>query len=364
MSFRYAPRAPCPQTSVLKLAEFDYELPAELIAQKPLSSRDASRLLHLDPDGSIHHLGFDALARVLQPNDLLVLNDTKVFPARLVGNRETGGAVELLLLEPLDDDRWHVLGKPARKLRPGSVVTFGEGRLVAEVLELQPLTVRFAYEGAWNDLIDRLGRTPLPPYIEPMDDESEARRRYQTVYARERGSVAAPTAGLHFTDAVFGALEGRGVRVAKITLHVGHATFAPVRAELISDHRMGVERFEVPPVTVDAIRQSRRVIAVGTTTVRALESAARLDFAPGWHESDLFITPGFEFRLVGGLVTNFHLPKSTLLMLVSALGGLGAVRAAYLEAVKQRYRFYSFGDAMLLYPARHGAVDKSKAIGG
>ncbi len=339
----------------MKLAEFDYELPAELIAQKPLSARDASRLLHLEPDGSMHHLGFDALSKLLQPDDLLILNDTKVFPARLVGARSTGGSVELLLLEKLEDDTWSVLGKPARKLRPGTELTFGDGRLGAEVVTRAPLSVRFHHEGEWDDIVDSLGRTPLPPYIEPMSDEAEARLRYQTVYARDRGSVAAPTAGLHFTEAMFTALESRRIRVAKITLHVGHATFAPVRSDEISEHRMGIERFEVPPATVEAMRQSRSVIAVGTTTVRALESAARLDFAPGWHESDLFITPGFEFRVVGGLVTNFHLPKSTLLMLVSALGGVDQVRAAYLEAVEQEYRFYSFGDAMLIYPARHGA---------
>jgi S-adenosylmethionine:tRNA ribosyltransferase-isomerase len=339
----------------LKLAEFDYELPAELIAQRPLPARDASRLLHLEPDGSTHHLGFEDLSGILQPDDLLVLNDTKVFPARLVGARATGGAVELLLLEKLDDGSWRVLGKPARKLRPASVLTFGGGLLEAEVVEQSPLRVRFAHAGEWDDIVDSLGKTPLPPYIEPMDDESQARLRYQTVYARARGSVAAPTAGLHFTEAVLDALSRRGVRVANLTLHVGHATFAPVRSETISEHSMGIERFEVPPATVEAIRQSRRVVAVGTTTVRALESAARLDFAAGWHESDLFITPGFEFRVVGGLVTNFHLPKSTLLMLVSALGGVDAVRAAYREAVKQKYRFYSFGDAMLVYPGRHGA---------
>ena len=340
----------------MKLSEFDYELPSGLIAQEPLSVRDRSRLLCIGKsggksgglDGAIDHRRFDALPDLLQPGDLLVLNETKVFPARLLGNRATGGAVELLLLESLGDDTWRVLGKPARKLRVGAELTFGEGRLKGEVVDQETLSVRFDYDGDWDDVVDTLGRTPLPPYIRPTDDELETRERYQTVYAKNRGSIAAPTAGLHFTDAIFEALKRRGVGVATITLHVGYATFEPVRTEEVFEHRMGIERFEVPRETVELIRSSRRVVAVGTTSVRALESAARIDFAPGWHASDLFITPGFDFRVVRGLVTNFHLPKSTLLMLVSALAGVENVRAAYREAVEQKYRFYSFGDAMLI----------------
>ena len=332
----------------MKLSAFDYELPGELIAQEPLSVRDQSRLLHLAPDGTIHHCRFDALPALLEPGDLLVLNDTKVFPARLLGNRATGGAVELLLLEKLGDDTWRVLGKPAKKLRLGTELTFGEGKLKGEVVDQKTLSVRFDYDGDWDEVVDVLGRTPLPHYIRPTDDERKTRERYQTVYAATRGSIAAPTAGLHFTDAIFDALKRRSVGVATITLHVGYATFEPVRTEEVSEHRMGIERFEVPSGTFERIRSSRTVVAVGTTTVRALESAARIDFAPGWHASDLFITPGFEFRVVGGLVTNFHLPKSTLLMLVAALGGVENVRAAYCEAVEQKYRFYSFGDAMLI----------------
>ena len=332
----------------MKLSEFDYELPGELIAQEPLSVRDQSRLLHLGLDGAVHHRRFDALPDLLEPGDLLVLNDTKVFPARLLGNRATGGAVELLLLEDLGDDTWRVLGKPARKLRLGAELTFSEGKLKGEVVDQKTLSVRFDYDGDWDEVVDTLGRTPLPPYIRPTEDELETRERYQTVYAKTRGSIAAPTAGLHFTDAIFDALRRRGVGVATITLHVGYATFEPVRTEDVSEHRMGIERFEVPRETVERIRSSRRVFAVGTTTVRALESAARIDFAPGWHASELFITPGFEFCVVGGLVTNFHLPKTTLLMLVAALGGVENVRAAYREAVEQKYRFYSFGDAMLI----------------
>ena len=333
----------------MKLSEFDFELPQELIAQEPLSARDQSRLLHLGLDGAVHHRRFDALPELLQPGDLLVVNETKVFPARLLGNRETGGAVELLLLENLGDDTWRVLGKPAKKLRSGTKVTFGE-TLSAEVLDREELVVHFDYSGDWNELVDALGRTPLPPYIQRGDNEPATRERYQTIYAKTRGSIAAPTAGLHFTDAVFDALEARGVGVAKITLHVGYATFAPVRSEDVSEHRMGIERFEVPRETLERIRSSGSVIAVGTTTVRALESAARIDFATGWHESDLFITPGFDFRVVGGLVTNFHLPKSTLLMLVAALAGRETILSLYERAIAEELRFYSYGDAMLLLP--------------
>jgi S-adenosylmethionine:tRNA ribosyltransferase-isomerase len=339
-----------PHKFVLKLSQFDYELSQELIAQEPLRARDQSRLLHLGPGGTIAHRRFDALPELLEPGDLLVVNETKVFPARLLGTRPTGGAVELLLLENLGDDTWTVLGKPAKKLRVGTRLSFGDGALEGEVIDRERLTVRFDYAGDWDTVVDALGRTPLPPYIRPRDDEHTTRERYQTVYAKTRGSIAAPTAGLHFTDAIFDALAGRGVDIATITLHVGYATFEPVRTDDVSHHRMGVEHFEVPSETVERIRSSQRVVAVGTTTVRALESAAERDFAPGWHASELFITPGFEFRVVGGLVTNFHLPKSTLLMLVCALGGTDNVLAAYREAVERKYRFYSFGDAMLVYP--------------
>ena len=334
----------------MKLSLFDYELPDELIAQEPLRQRDQSRLLHLGCDGAIEHRRFDELPELLEPGDVLVVNDTKVFPARLLGKRPTGGAVELLLVENLGEDRWRVLGKPAKKLRVGTTVSFGDGVLAAEVIDQDVLTVRFDYDGDWDSVVDGLGTTPLPPYIQPTRDEGATRERYQTVYAKARGSIAAPTAGLHFTDAIFDALRRRGIDIATVTLHVGYATFEPVRTEDVVAHRMGVEHFDVPVATSELIRSGRRVVAVGTTTVRALESAARLDFAPGWHASDLFITPGFEFQVVRGLVTNFHLPKSTLLMLVCALGGTDNVLAAYREAVEREYRFYSFGDAMLLYP--------------
>jgi len=338
----------------LRLSEFDYELPPELIAQEPLPERDGSRLLHMLPGRRFEHLLFAALPNLLEPGDVLVLNDTKVFPARLTGARASGGRVELLLLEDCGDARWRVLAKPARKLRAGAQLTFGDGRLVAEVVgaDTDRLVVRFEHDGAFADVIDALGTTPLPPYIRSSESEPAIRDRYQTVYATDRGSIAAPTAGLHFTEDVLKRLVERDIDVARLTLHVGYATFEPIRTDIVEEHAMGVEHFHVPRETAELVRAGRTVIAVGTTSVRALESAARIDFSPGWHETDLFITPGFEFRVVSGLVTNFHLPKSSLLMLVSALGGTDRVRAAYGEAAKERYRFCSYGDCMLLPPPR------------
>jgi S-adenosylmethionine:tRNA ribosyltransferase-isomerase len=344
-----------------RLSDFEYELPQELIAQAPAAERDRSRLLHLSPDGSVRHHTFRDLPGLLQPGDLLVLNDTRVFPARLEGVRAGGGRSELLLLERLDSDRWRVLGRPARKLRKGARLSFGGGRLEAEVLEVEEdgkRIVGFRFEGDWDALLEELGTTPLPPYIAYIasyEEERTTRLRYQTIYARPSGSIAAPTAGLHFTEAMFEALRNRGVDVAFVTLHVGHATFQPIRVEEIEAHRMGVERYLVPEETKEKIRATRAagrlVVAVGTTSVRALESAALASFPPGWQETELFITPGFEFRVVSGLLTNFHLPKSSLLILVSALAGRERLLEAYRVAVKERYRFYSFGDAMLLYPA-------------
>lgn len=346
------------------LSEFDYELPPELIAQEPVLERDRSRLLHLSPDGDIRHRVFHELPSLLEPGDLLVLNDTRVVPARLVGRRAgRGGTTELLLLEDLGGGRWRVLAKPARKTRTGDRIAFGDGRLEAEVLDIEHegrRVVRFDYDGSWESLLDEIGTTPLPPYIESRQREEDRRARYQTVYARPRGSIAAPTAGLHFTETVLETLEERGVGVAFLTLHVGYATFAPIRGETIEEHVMGTERYLVPEETRRRIRATReggrRVVAVGTTTVRALESAAREGPWTEFRETSLFITPGFEFRWVSGLLTNFHLPRSTLLLLVSALGGKENVLGAYREAVRERYRFYSFGDAMLLYPALHGAA--------
>lgn len=348
-----------------RLSDFDYELPRELIAQKPLVLRDRSRLLHLSAEGDVRHRFFSELPEILDKGDLLVLNDTKVFPARLLGTRGTkvGGACELLLLDELGGDRWRVLAKPARKIGVGARLVFGRARLEAEVEEVERLgrrIVRFHYQGDFERLVDEIGSTPLPPYIEPspLEDETAVRERYQTVYARPRGSVAAPTAGLHFTEELFRALDERGVDRAFVTLHVGYATFEPVRVDDIEVHRMGSERFVVPQETKEKMKRTkargRRVVAVGTTTVRALESAALEDFPSGWRDTELFIRPGFSFRVVDALLTNFHLPRSSLLVLVSALGGREQVLAAYREAVEKRYRFYTFGDAMLLY--RSGLV--------
>ena len=339
----------------MKLDEFDFELPVELIAQEPLANRAASRLLHLPPGEGVEHTGFDRLPELLEPGDILVVNDTKVFPGRLVGTRASGGRVELLLLSDLGAGRWRVLAKPARKLREGSELSFGGDRLHARVVRTEPVEVQFDLGESGESMeavLDDLGTTPLPPYIDPAADETQTRERYQTVYARERGSIAAPTAGLHFTDTMMDRLAARGVTIAPLTLHVGYATFEPIRSERVEDHEMGIERFYVPSSTAELVQSGRPVVAVGTTSVRALESAARLDFAPGWHETALFITPGFDFEVVRALLTNFHLPKSSLLLLVSALGGVERLRAAYREAVQERYRFYSYGDSMLLSPAR------------
>jgi S-adenosylmethionine:tRNA ribosyltransferase-isomerase len=345
------------------LGEFDYELPRELIAQEPLPERDESRLLHLLPDGDVGHRRFRELPSLLEPGDLLVMNDTRVVPARLVGKRIPGaGLTELLLLEDLGEGSFRVLARPARKLRVGSRIDFGEGRLRAEVVAVEEdgrRVVRFEFEGPWDRLLDELGTTPLPPYLESGQSEDARRLRYQTIYARPRGSIAAPTAGLHFTDEVFGELERREIATAFLTLHVGYATFAPIRGGSIEEHVMESERYLVPEETRNRIlatrEAGRRVVAVGTTVVRALESAAREAPSSDFRETSLFITPGFDFQWVSGLLTNFHLPRTTLLLLVSALGGTDRVLAAYRRAVVERYRFYSYGDAMLLYPAAHGA---------
>ncbi len=347
----------------MNVADFDFELPDDLIAQEPAAVRGESRLLVLHTTtGAIEHTDFSTLPQYLQPGDLLVLNNTKVFPARLLGHRvPSGGAVEALLLGPVHGDAWDALVHPGQKLKPGALVLFERGgtRLNGEVLAAHFFgrrTIRL-----WTDdrspvtcAIDRVGHIPLPPYIK-RDDRDSDRDRYQTVYARERGSVAAPTAGLHFTDAVLDALSARGVQRIEITLHVGYGTFKPVRAELVEDHVVDPETFIVSSDAAAALtrarRESRRIIAVGTTTVRALESlsvSADGSVTPASGDTRLFIHPGHVFQIVTGMVTNFHLPKSSLLMLVSALAGRDRVLTAYREAVARRYRFYSYGDAMLV----------------
>ena len=336
---------------------FDYELPPQAIAQTPVEPRDLSRLMVLHrAEGTIAHHRFRDLPGLLSSGDLLVVNDSRVIPARLLGRRADGGGgrVEILLLCPLGGDRWEVLVRPGRRVPCGARLVFGRGELLAEVEEKTPFggrVVAFSYEGEWREILGRLGRTPLPPYIHtPLDDPE----RYQTVYARAEGSVAAPTAGLHFTPELIAALQKAGIGLASLTLHVGLGTFRPVRVARVEEHRMHAEFYTLPDETMTAIAEARargrRIVAVGTTVVRALESAAdaggRLAAGSGW--TSLFIYPGHRFRVVEALITNFHLPRSTLLMLVAAFAGREFVLEAYRQALASGYRFFSFGDAMLI----------------
>jgi S-adenosylmethionine:tRNA ribosyltransferase-isomerase len=347
----------------MKVAEFSFDLPAELIAQFPPEERGASRLLALDRlTGGITHAGVRDIARLLRPGDLMVLNDTRVFPARLIGEREPGGgAVEVMLVSRLDDDRWEALVHPGQRMRPGRRVRFERGgrTLQGEVLEERFFGRRVVRlwtggSGSVMDAIEAIGHVPLPPYIQRPDLDLD-RDRYQTVFAREPGSIAAPTAGLHFTDGILASLDGAGVQRTAITLHVGYGTFKPVRVAEVESHTVDAERYTISAAGAarinTAIDTGRRIVAVGTTTTRALESAVRSGdgrVEAGTADTDLFIYPGHRFRCVGALVTNFHLPASSLLMLVAAFAGREAVLAAYREAVRERYRFYSYGDAMLI----------------
>jgi S-adenosylmethionine:tRNA ribosyltransferase-isomerase len=338
----------------MRTEAFDYPLPDSQIAQVPVEPRDASRLLLLDRErGTIAHHGFRDLPELLAPGDLLVLNDTRVLPARLVGVKPTGGRAEALLLRDLGGDRWEAMVFPGRRLDVGARLRFGAGALEAEVVErdrsgTRVLQFRSLEETGVPALLHRLGEAPLPPYIHvPLAD----RERYQTIYSRWEGSAAAPTAGLHFTPETFEYLAERGVRVATVTLHVGLATFRPVKAEEIEEHEMHEEWYEVPEATAAAIAAAPgRVIALGTTTVRALESAASgpRRVQPGAGRTRLYITPGFQFRIVDALLTNFHMPRSSLLILVSAFASLETIQAAYAQALETGYRFLSFGDAMLI----------------
>ena len=344
--------------SFTSVKDYSYHLPPELIAQDPLSDRSSSRLLHLDREtGAVSHHIFTDITGFLKPGDCLVLNDTKVIPARLIGARkETGGAVELLLLKRLEDrtDEWEALAGPGKKARPGNVIVFGDGELEAEILEVLPdgnRIVRFSYEGIFEEVLNRLGTMPLPPYI---THELKDKTRYQTVYAKYEGSAAAPTAGLHFTDELLEKIKNMGVNVAKVTLHVGLGTFRPVKAEVITDHVMHSERYMITEETAQLINETKRsggrVISVGTTSTRTLESAAdETGFVhSGEADTAIFIYPGFQFKVIDGLITNFHLPESTLIMLVSAFAGRQETLAAYEEAVNEKYRFFSFGDAMII----------------
>jgi S-adenosylmethionine:tRNA ribosyltransferase-isomerase len=342
----------------MRPSDFDYDLPEALVAQEPVTPRDASRLLVVRPGGEREHLRFADLDRLLSPGDLLVFNDTKVIPARLVGRKETGGRVELLLCEPIEGGlgaRWRAMGQASKPIRAGTTLAFDglSARIVAAEGDGFYEVVLDREGAALEAALARAGRVPLPPYVRREPSEMD-RERYQTIWAREPGSAAAPTAGLHFTEALLARLDARGVRRTAVTLHVGPGTFLPVRGESLEAHRMHAERYEVPRAASDEIAACRsrggRVVAVGTTTVRTLESAFDGErVPPGPGRTALFIRPGHAFRTIDALVTNFHLPRSTLLMLVCAFGGTETVLAAYRDAVSRGYRFYSYGDAMALF---------------
>ena len=339
----------------MKTSDFYYDLPEELIAQTPLERRDASRLMVLDRrTGEVTHRHFYDIVEYLQPGDCLVMNDSRVLPARLMGHRPTGGVVEVLLLRDLGDKCWECLCKPGRKMQPGNQVIFDDGELTATVREVREdgnRVVEFHYEGIFLEILERLGKMPLPPYIKA---ELKDQERYQTVYSREVGSAAAPTAGLHFTQELLDKIRAKGVSTAFVTLHVGLGTFRPVKAEEITDHHMHSELCMMNQETADLLNETRarggRIICVGTTSCRTLESLVNSDgsFCAGSKWTEIFIYPGYTFKAMDGLITNFHLPESTLVMLVSAFAGREHILAAYKQAVEQRYRFFSFGDAMCI----------------
>lgn len=344
------------QTGMMDINDFDYDLPEELIAQDPIEDRSSSRLLLLDKKtGKTQDKIFRDIIDELNPGDCLVINNTKVIPARLMGVKEdTGAHIEVLLLKREQDDVWEVLVKPGKKAKPGTIITFGDGRLKAEVLEVVEdgnRKIRFSYQGIFEEILDELGQMPLPPYI---THQLKDKNRYQTVYAKHTGSAAAPTAGLHFTPELLKEIEEKGIDIARVTLHVGLGTFRPVKVDEITDHHMHSEFYQVDEEAAEKINRAKdsghRVICVGTTSCRTIESAAdetgHLRPTSGWTE--IFIYPGYKFKILDGLITNFHLPESTLIMLVSALAGREHVLAAYEEAVQERYRFFSFGDAMLI----------------
>lgn len=340
----------------MKTSDFNFELPPELIAQDPLEDRSSSRLLVLDKEtGERKHRVFRDILKFLRPGDCLVINDTRVIPARLMGvKKDTGAGIEFLLLKRKENDVWETLVKPGKKCRVGARVTFGEGELEAQVKEVLPdgnRLVKFSYDGIFEEVLDRLGQMPLPPYITHKLKDKD---RYQTVYAKYDGSAAAPTAGLHFTKELLEQIQEMGVKIARVTLHVGLGTFRPVKVENVLDHHMHSEFYQVSKEAADLINETKkaggRVISVGTTSTRTLESVALADgrIVPGSGNTEIFIYPGYTFKVIDALITNFHLPESTLLMLVSALAGRDHILAAYEEAVRERYRFFSFGDAMFI----------------
>lgn len=339
----------------MKVSDFYYDLPKELIAQVPIEKRDESRLLILDKStGEITHKTFKDIIDYLEPGDCLVRNNTKVIPARIYGKKETGANVEFLLLNNIEGDIWECIVRPGNKLHIGTKVIFGEGLLEAEILDIMPGGTRkvlFKYEGIFNEILDKIGLMPLPPYIH---EELKDKDRYQTVYAKYNGSAAAPTAGLHFTDELLEKIKAKGVDIANVTLHVGIGTFRPVKEENVEEHAMHSEHFYIKQEDADKINKTKkeghRVIAVGTTSCRVLETIADDNGFVKETEGDtkIFIYPGYKFRCLNSLITNFHLPESTLLMLVSALAGRENIMKAYKEAVDLKYRFFSFGDAMLI----------------
>ena len=339
----------------MKVTDFDYELPEELIAQTPMEKRDESRLMVLDrKEQTIEHKHFKDVIDYLEPGDVLVRNNTKVIPARLYGKKETGAKVEFLLLNNMEKDIWECIVRPGNKLHVGAKVIFGDGILKAEVLDTMPggtRKVKFHYEGIFNEILDKIGLMPLPPYIHESLKEKD---RYQTVYAKYEGSAAAPTAGLHFTPELLKKIEEKGIDIANVTLHVGIGTFRPVKEDTVEAHQMHSEHFYIKEEDCEKINKAKksghRVIAVGTTSCRVLETIADDNgyVKPTEGDTQIFIYPGYKFRCLDALITNFHLPQSTLLMLVSALAGKEYIMGAYNEAVKEKYRFFSFGDAMFI----------------
>lgn len=341
---------------MMNVKDFDYELPQELIAQDPLEDRSSSRLMVLDKQtGAVEHHIFKEITNYLKPGDCLVINNTKVIPARLFGVKQgTEAKIELLLLKRRENDIWETLVKPGKKAKPGTVVSFGDGLLTGEIVDVVEdgnRLIQFHYEGIFEEILDKLGQMPLPPYI---THQLEDKNRYQTVYAKYDGSAAAPTAGLHFTPELLDQIRSMGVTIAEVTLHVGLGTFRPVKVENVQEHHMHSEFYRIEQEEADKINEAKRsghrIISVGTTSTRTLESAADengyLTAKSGW--TDIFIYPGYHFKVIDGLITNFHLPQSTLVMLVSALAGREHILAAYRTAVKEKYRFFSFGDAMLI----------------
>ncbi|SHJ24164.1 tRNA preQ1(34) S-adenosylmethionine ribosyltransferase-isomerase QueA [Lutispora thermophila] len=340
----------------MNTSDFYYKLPEELIAQEPIYPRDMSRLMILNKEsGCIEHKIFKDIINYLNPGDCLVLNDTRVIPARLFGSKEgTQSTIEILLLTRKSKDTWEVMVRPGKKAKLGAKIIFGDGQLVAEIIEISDggnRIIKFSYDGIFETILENLGHMPLPPYIKK---ELEDKERYQTVYSKHEGSAAAPTAGLHFTDTLLQDIENKGIKLAYITLHVGLGTFRPVKVKNIEEHKMHSEYYDINQESADKINSSRkegkRIICVGTTSTRTLESVAdengMVSAKKGW--TDIFIYPGYKFKCTDGLITNFHLPESTLLMLVSALAGKENILRAYEEAIKNKYRFFSFGDAMLI----------------